>query len=105
MCERYRPASPRLPTQEQRDRAEAAEAEVQRLQNVVAEQPGLVTRAWEKVRGESVGAVGLLGDVMADWGVALGKWSSRHMFTPRELDRLTRDIPPGVPTPTEAGPR
>lgn len=58
---------------------------------------GGAIRAWWKVRGEAVGLVGLLGDIMEDWGSALARWSNRRMFTARELEHLGLPTPPADP--------
>jgi hypothetical protein len=50
--------------------------------------------AWWKVRGEMVGLIGLIGDVMEDWGSALARWSNRHLFTAREMEHLGITTPP-----------
>jgi len=57
--------------------------------------------AWDKVRGEMVGLVGLLGDVMEDGGASLRRWSARHMFTPRERTEWEQPTTPASNAPEE----
>ena len=44
----------------------------------------VVFRAWDAVRGELVGLIGLIGEVLGEVAEAMQNWSIRHTFSRRE---------------------
>lgn len=54
--------------------------------------------AWDRLRGELVGVVGLVADVVIDFGYSLDRWSRRHALSRREIAQIERDVQREEPT-------